>query len=474
MASKTDIFSDPIKTKLLITSRGRRAKHGAAAIITRVASSAEPSSATGRFQLWPLESFAAAKRRVRKANAAQLERIVRSVQRYGVAAPVLVNTGGEIINGHLVVEAARTLGLAEVPVVQVDHLSEAEVRGLRIALNRLGETGEWDLPELTAELGELKLEGFDLADTGFSLPQIDIITLGDASTTEREHADALPDPSEITVSQLGDVWQVGEHRIICGDAGKIETYQALLGDEQVQGVFSDCFYNVPIAGNVSGLGKVKHGDFVQGCGEMSEMDFSEFLRSYLDCCRQVTTPGAAIFACMDWRSVDLLTSAGKAAGLHHLNTCVWSKGSGGMGGNYRSAHEMVVLFCAADTLAINNIKLGRHGRDRCNVWNYPGANQRGSSAAKALKLHATPKPVALVEDAICDVTRVGDIVLDPFSGSGTTLVAAHTTGRVGRTIELDPRFVDVTLRRLSDFTGTEAVHAETGRSFGEMMRLRAS
>lgn len=468
------IEQEQFKRKLLLSSRGRR-EHCAAARdqVATVGEGAAAKNATS-LKLRSIEHIKVAKRRARKTTPAQLRRVTQSVRQYGIVAPVLIDAAGTVINGHIVVEAARELGISMIPVVEVTHLDEAAVRGLRIALNRLAETGEWELPELALELSELRALDFDLSDTGFTLPELDIIMLGDGGDTQRQsNQDALPAPAAEVVSQLGDVWQLGEHRIICGDATDGATYAALLGQERVHAVFGDPPFNVPIAGFVSGLGSTKHDDFVQGVGEWSDDEFTDFLQRYLLRCREVIVPGAAIFACMDWRSSHLLSAAAAAAGLTHANTCVWNKGSGGMGGLYRSTHELILVFCNGATVATNNVALGRHGRDRCNVWNYPGANRRGTSAAKALKLHATPKPVAMVEDALCDVSNRGDIVLDPFLGSGTTLIAAHATGRIGRFIELDPKFVDVAIRRFTELVGSEAVLAGTGQTFSEIAQARA-
>lgn len=467
------IGSDGLKPKLLMRSRARRAHHQDAMMVERAAGEVSMSPSPIAMKLWSIGKLKPAARRARRTSPAQLEAVIRSVRRYNLVQPVLVDGTGEIIAGHVVVEAAAKLDFKFVPVVEITHLSEAEVRGLRLALNRLGETGEWDLPALSMEVSELGGLGFDLSDTAFSLPELDILQLGDGGEQLADD-DALPKPLDTVVSEVGDIWRLGDHRIICGDATDIDVYKALLGEEQVACVFGDPPFNIPIAGFVSGMGKTKHDDFVQGVGEWTPEEFTTFLQRYLDCCREVSKSDAAIFACMDWRSAHLLTVAGQAAGLRHMNTIIWNKGSGGMGGLYRSAHEEILLFSTGTTIATNNIALGRHGRDRCNVWNYPGANRRGSSAAQALKLHATPKPVPLVEDAICDVTKRGEIVLDPFSGSGTTLIAAHNMGRVGRAIELDPKFVDVTVRRFAEVTGIEPVHSEIGCSFNEMSEIRGA
>ncbi|WP_226948844.1 DNA-methyltransferase [Rhizorhabdus wittichii] len=264
-----------------------------------------------------------------------------------------------------------------------------------------------------------------------------------------------------------------QHRLLCGDALAAKSYEALLAGRQIDCVFSDPPYNIKIEGVVSGLGKKKHKDFAMGVGEMSDEDFRAFLGGYLQRCKEHASPGAVIFACMDWRQIDLLMFAGRDAGLHRINKTIWNKGSGGMGSLYRSAYEEVVVFCTEASSATNNVLLGKNGRNRTNVWTYPGANRKGSSAGKALGDHPTPKPVELVADALQDVTQRGDLVFDPFIGSGTTLIAAEATGRIACGIDLDPGYVDVAIVRWQQMTGRQAIHADSGKSFEEVIRERS-
>lgn len=410
-----------------------------------------------------------ASRRVRKTAPAQLQRILASVQAHGIV-PILISDKDEIIDGHGVAEAARVLGLKEIQCLVASHLSPERVRSLRIALNRIGETGEWDLPALRLEFIELEDMQLDLSATGFSLPEIDIIKLGDEDEAQKAKAEEVSDAP--TISMVGDLFALGPHRLLCGDSLSAESYDRLLGGTTVACVFSDPPYNCPIDGFVSGLGQVKHKDFAMGVGEMDGAQFLGFLRGYLALCRQHCGAGAVLYACMDWRNIGLLTAAGTGAGLSLINMAVWNKGAGGMGGLYRSAHELIAVFCNGNKPAINNVELGKHGRDRTNVWTYPGANRQGSSAANALKDHPTPKPVPLVADALLDVTRKGDAVLDPFMGSGATLMAAQKTGRIAYGIELDPKYIDVIIRRWQKETGKQAVHVDTGLSWSELSATR--
>ncbi|ATE64196.1 DNA modification methylase [Rhizorhabdus dicambivorans] len=410
-------------------------------------------------------------KRPRKVNPDQLERVIASIQVLGFLAPLLINAKGEIINGAIVAEAARRLGLEEVQCLVVEHLSPEEERLAHVTLNNLPVLGKFELEELATELQELEAFGLDLSITGFDASQLDLI-LGTV-VDEALVSDVIPPVPFVPVSRPGDLWILGDHVQYCGDAREASSYLLLLAGEVINCVFSDPPYNIKIDGVVSGLGKVKHSDFAMGCGEMSDDGFTTFLSTYLTRCREHCAEGAVMFACMDWRQIDLLLLAGRNAGLERINKVVWFKGSGGMGGLYRSAYEEIAVFCTAKSPGTNNVLLGRGGRDRMNVWEYPGANRIGSSAGKALKDHPTPKPVELVADALLDVTKRGDIVFDPFMGSGTTLMACEKEKRRCRGIELDPAYVDVTIRRWQDATGKVAIHANERMTFEQLAIARA-
>ncbi|KRB82378.1 DNA methylase [Sphingomonas sp. Root710] len=418
----------------------------------------------------PLDTLKDAERRARRTSPAQLERVTHAVSQFGFLKPVLIDASGRIVDGHILVEVARRMGLPDIECTIIDHLSNDELRLARIALNRIAETGEWDLEELGLELSELDLSGLDLDVSGFSRGELDLIL--DSGSSMAALDKGVPAPPMVSVSQPGDLWLLGEHRLLCADALDPASYERLLGSAKIDCVFSDPPYNIKIDGVVSGLGKTKHRDFAMGVGEMSDDQFRTFLADYLKLSKAHANEGAVIFACMDWRQVDLLLFAGRDAGLHRINKAIWNKGTGGMGGLYRSGYEEVVVFCNGSTPATNNVQLGRHGRNRTNVWTYPGANQRGSSAGKALGDHPTPKPVELVADALYDVTGRGDLVFDPFMGSGTTLIAAQATDRIAYGIELDPAYVDVTIQRWQAMTGGKAVHAELGLSFEQLKEER--
>lgn len=402
--------------------------------------------------------------RTRKDGPEQIERLARSIAEFGFSQPILVREG-QVLDGWSRVLAAKELGLVHVPVIECSHLDEAAARALALAMNRIAELGEWDLDALRIEFQELIELEVDLAATGFSLEEQDIILLDPLDAEAAEGDEAVEEPPADPVTRAGDLWQLGDHKIICGNALERETYQALLGDEQVHAVLTDPPYNVRIKGHVSGLGKKVHDEFVMASGEMSDAEFQGFLDTVIGLMAERLVAGGVMFVFMDWRSMRRVYAAGEVAKLKLINLVVWYKQSGGMGGLYRSAHELIAVFCKGDSPRVNNVELGKHGRNRCNVWEAPGANRPGSSANEMLSEHGTPKPLSICADALLDVTQRGEIVLDAFLGSGSTLIAAEKTGRQCRGIELAPGFVDVCIRRWERHTGSEAVLIRTGRTF---------
>lgn len=420
-----------------------------------------------------IASLRAATKRARKSDPAQLERVMKSIRSLRQSMPVLIDQSGRIINGHIIATAMKALGETEVLCVVIDHLGEDEKDLLHVALNRIAECGEWDMEELGSLLVNLDEIDMDLSCTGFSLPELDILMTPPVSS-ESTDEEEVPELPILPVSSLGDLWLLHEHRLLCGDATVPENYALVLDGELAHAIFTDCPWNIPIEGFVSGLGKKKHKNFKMGAGEWSVEEFTAFTDGFSQLCADHLRPGGVLFSCIDWRSVEQIISSGGKAGLKLINLAVWNKGSGGMGSYLRSAHELIPIFCKGDKPALNNVELGKHGRYRSNVWNYPGANRRGSSASEALKHHPTPKPIEMVGDALLDVTRRGDIVFDPFLGSGTTLLAAEKCGRKARAIELDPAYVDVCIRRWEDLTGKQAIHLDTGLSFQEITAERSA
>lgn len=402
----------------------------------------------------------------------QIRQIADSIKRFGFTNPVLVDGSNRIIAGHGRVEAARLLGMDEVPAIRLEGMSEADRRAYIIADNRLAELAGWDNELLTLELGHiLELEpDFDLAVTGFDPAEIEALLNG------LDGADPVDDPVEIDetaplVSQVGDLWQLGRHRLICGDALDPTVYDRLLEGAKAQMVFTDPPYNVPVNGHICGLGKVKHEEFVMASGEMSEAQFTAFLTSAMKNLAANSEDGSIHFHCMDWRHMTEILTAGGTAYEELKNLIVWNKDNGGMGAFYRSKHELIFAFKNGTAPHINNFGLGQHGRYRTNVWDYAGVNSLKADRDEELAMHPTVKPVAMVADAIRDCSRRGGIVLDAFCGSGTTIIAAEQTGRRGYGIELDPRYVDTAIRRWQKVTGEKAVLAGTEVTFGQVEAL---
>jgi DNA modification methylase len=412
-------------------------------------------------------------RNPRAHSPRQIRQIARSIEAFGFNVPVLIDSNCEVIAGHGRVMACRILGRTEVPTISMQHLSDAQATAFRIADNRLTENSVWNdrlLAEQRKELSVLDL-GFSLEATGFEMGEIDLRIEGLNSPSEADEADDLSGlPAGPPVSRVGDLWLLGEHRVYCGSALDARAYAALMGAERADLVFTDPPYNVPISGNVSGLGAVRHREFEMASGEMSEAEFTNFLTQALSLLARYSARGSLHFVCMDWRHMEELLVAGRAAYAELKNLCVWAKDNGGMGSLYRSQHELVFVFKNGEGAHRNNVMLGRHGRNRCNVWNYPSARSfsRSGDEGNLLASHPTVKPVELVADAIMDASARRSIVLDGFLGSGTTVIAAERTGRRCFGLELDPLYVDTVVRRWQTFTRNDARHASSGRSFEEI------
>jgi DNA modification methylase len=409
----------------------------------------------------------------RAHSSRQVAQIARSIKTFGFIVPVLINANLEVIAGHGRVLAARQLGLAEAPTILLDHLSAAQARAFMIADNRLSENAEWDERLLALNLRDLALLDldFDLEVTGFEMGEIDfrIEELEAETTPERDPADDLPVAAGRAVSKIGDCFELGSHRILCGNALETASYERLLGKQKAAMVFADAPYNLPIDGHVSGFGAVRHREFAMASGELSAAEFTAFLTTACTLLARHSRPGAVHYYCMDWRHIVELSNAARAALLVLLNLCVWAKTTAGMGSFYRSQHELVFVFRNGNGRHRNNIQLGVHGRNRSNLWSYPGAvGLRASEEGNLIAAHPSPKPVAMVADAIMDVSARGDIVLDAFAGGGATLLAAERTARRCYGIELDPLYVDLIVRRWQAFTRQRAIRAADGKYFDEI------
>jgi DNA modification methylase len=400
----------------------------------------------------------------------QIRQIAKSIERFGFCNPVLIDDNKQIVAGHGRVEAAKTIGMENVPTVRLSHLSDADKRAYILADNKLAEKAGWDREILAIELQALIDLNFEIELTGFETAEIDLLLdeAREATLSPSGPEDSVsPYAAGAAVSRLGDVWQLGQHRLLCGDAREQAAYDALLEGAKAQFVFTDPPYNVPIDGHVCGLGRIRHDNFAMGCGEMSEAEFSTFLATVFERLTANSIDGSIHQICMDWRHLAEMLAAGRKVYSELKNLCVWNKTNAGMGTFYRSKHELVFVWKTGSAPHINTFELGQYGRSRSNVWDYAGVNVPKSGRLEELAMHPTVKPVGLVADAIKDCSHRNGLILDPFAGSGTVLIAAERTGRKACALEIDPAYVDVAVRRWQTYTGKRAVLATTGEAFEE-------
>ena len=416
-------------------------------------------------------------RNPKQHSARQIRQIAESIKTFGCLVPVLIDRDNKILAGHGRVLALRRLGWAEVPVIRVEHLTPERARAFSVADNRLTELSTWDerlLGEILSELSAAELD-FTLEVTGFSVAEIDlrIEQLSVLNTTRPDPADELANcTGEPPVTRPGDLWRAGRHLVRCGDALDPASYEKLMQGLRADVVFTDPPYNVPIDGHVSGKGRVRHRDFAMASGEMTALQFTQFLTTVLRLLVRHSADGSLHYIFMDWRHLLELLTAADGVYSELKNLCAWVKDNAGMGSLYRSQHELVLVFKSGAAPHRNNVQLGQYGRNRTNVWQYPTINNFGrrGDEGNLLTLHPTVKPVALVADAIMDCSARGDIVLDPFLGSGSTLIAAERVGRVCCGIELEPLYVDTAIRRWQRFTGDGATRAGDGSRFDDLVR----
>ena len=426
---------------------------------------------------WAIDQLKPDPHNARRHSKKQIRQIANSIKAFGFNVPILIDRNGNVIAGHGRLLACRELGITKVPTLCLDHLTPAQARVFMIADNRLTEIATWDDRLLAQQLKDLSLLGLDfsLELTGFEIGEIDlrIASLEDLPKPDDDPADLLPElPAGPPVSKIGDLWLLDRHRLLCGSALDSAVFKALMGAERAAMVFSDPPYNVPIEGHVSGLGAIHHRPFPMASGEMDGAEFTAFLAGALRNFAAFSLDGSLHYVCMDWRHLEELLAAARGAYGELKNLCVWVKDKAGMGSLYRSQHELVFVFKHGRNGHRNNVQLGQFGRNRSNIWHYPGARSfsRCGEEGNLLALHPTVKPVALVADAILDCSARGDIVLDGFLGSGTTVIAAERTGRRCFGLELDPGYVDTILRRWQALTGGSARHAVSGRSFDDLVR----
>ncbi|MGY4234724.1 DNA modification methylase [Bradyrhizobium sp. USDA 4449] len=434
----------------------------------------------GPVERLPIEAISPPRPALRKHTDRHKKQYAKCIEALGLFSPIIIDSSGVIVAGLIWYFGALQLGLRELPVIRVTHLTPGQLELYRIAEQRLGELAPWDdraVAETLRDLSQLEL-GCSLEITGFSQGEIDFRI----EHLETLQVESSPDPADVVpaaavtcTSAANDLWQLGRHRVLCGSALESSSFTALMAGKRARAVITDPPFNVPIRGHVSGRGRIRHREFAMASGEMSSKEFTAFLSGYLLRAIEHLAPGALLYIFMDWRHSAEILAVAAEAGLELKNICAWVKSNAGMGSFYRSQHEFVFVFKYGKGPHRNNVELGRHGRFRTNVWHYPGCNsfERNGDDGNLLALHPTVKPVQLLADAILDCTERNDVVLDNFLGSGSTLLAAERVGRRLYATELEPLYVDVAIRRWQRHTGQMAVHLQTGRRFDEIAADRA-
>lgn len=425
----------------------------------------------------PVSSLKPYPKNARRHSRKQIGQVAESIRNLGFNVPILIDEENTVLAGHARLAAAKTLGLGTVPCVRLSHMSNAQKKAFIIADNKLTLNAGWDEEILALELRDLVSidPEFDVCLTGFSVSEIDGLLDGiKVEEPGNPKDDTLPAVQELAVTRLGDLWVLGPHRLLCGSAISADDCGRLMVGDKAQFILTDPPYNVPIAGHVSGLGKTTHREFAEASGEMTPEQFRIFLEGAFRNLRDGSVDGSIHMIFMDWRHMAEIQAAGYAVYTELKNLIVWVKDNGGMGSFYRSRHELIFVFKNGTAPHVNSFELGQHGRYRTNVWSYKGMNSFGGRRDEEIGLHPTVKPVALLADAIKDVSTRGSIVLDLFGGSGSTLIAAHKTGRRGRLMELDPLYCDCIVRRWQTFAKDDAILESTGQSFAEVEALRGS
>lgn len=414
-------------------------------------------------------------RHTRRVIAVQVRRMKRSIQAFNFNVPILIDAQGRIVSGHIRVEALKALGHTEVLSIRLEHLTPEQVEAFAIAENRLVETGEFDdamLGLVFKDLSALDLD-FSLDVTGFTMAEIDLKIEGLDQDVDSEDPDERSVEAGPAIVRLGELWTLGSHRLICGSSLEREVWMRLMDGCLAAMMIADLPYNCVISGHVSSTAKFR--EFAMASGEMTEEEFQAFLLSASQMMAEFSAEGALAYKFMDWRNVESLLRAAGEAFDALINICIWVKDQAGMGSFYRSAHEMIVVSKKGKAAHQNHVQLGRFGRDRRNTFHHPGANAflRSGEDAEFAAQHATPKPVQMLADILMDASSRGDLVVDPFCGSGSTLIAAERMGRRCNAIELDPLYCDLIIRRWQRHTGQVAVR-EDGTAFSALERQEAA
>jgi DNA modification methylase len=422
------------------------------------------------------ESVKSNPRNAKEHPELQIALIAENMRKFGVNHPILIDENDTIIGGHGRIAAARLLKLREIPAIRLANLSPQEKRAVALADNKLAELGRWNTEMLRLELNELTIDAgdltFDYAITGFDTVEIDQIVCGEPSSGNRDSADEVPLPAAVdaVMTEAGDLWVCGDHRLYCGSELEGSSYRELLAGTSADVVFADPLYNMPMAGGVSKRNQVR--DSAPSAGHPTSEEFIEFLQATAEHIASNVVAGAVIYVCMDWRRLDEMSVAIRWYFGNPKDMVVWVTANAGRGSFYRSQHQHIAVYVAGSRSPPTDFRLGERGRYRSNVWNYPGYKTSARDRDTGLRGGPTVKPVALLVDALRDCSKRGQIVLDPFAGVGTTMIAAERTGRRACLIEIDPAYCDLIVRRWQTITGKSAQLAQSSQTFAEVEARR--
>lgn len=409
------------------------------------------------------------KRNVKIHSEKQIAKLLQSMCTYGVVTPILVDKNYELIAGHGRLEALKQLGYQKIPIIMLEHLTEAQIKAYRLADNRIADEAEYNIDLLKIELQELvTCDDFVITDTGFDIAEIDNIIIDDYSEKKEniDEADEIDNLKNIEKRvHFGDIWKAGEHFVLCGDALKSESYEVLFGEEKANLILVDPPYNVRITGHVCGKGKTKHKEFTMASGEMSDEEFENFVSTFIIQLVKFSYDGSLAYIFTDWRGLQIFLNIGKKLYNDLKNICIWNKLTGGMGSFYRSQYEAVCVFKKGTSSHINNVELGKNGRYRTNIWNHRGVSATNPKSLELLKFHPTVKPIGLLHEILLDASAPQNIVLDCFGGSGSTLLACERAKRKARLIEIDPHYCNIILHRWENITGKKAEYV---RNIGDL------
>jgi len=408
---------------------------------------------------------------LRNHSKEKITKLAKLISEFGFLTPILIDSERqEVIAGEARLLAAKKLGSKDIPTIQVAHLTPAQIKAFRIADNKIVEGSSWDTEALKLELLDLQELGFDLSLTAFELPEIEMLILDDEQSLSDE--DSIPAPASTTYLRLGDIFLVGRHTIICGDSRDSLLISSHIDEKLVDIVVSDPPYNLAINGHVLAQNST-HDEFAMASGEMSTTEFTEFLTAWFQSSFMVSKEGSIHYHFMDHHHLKEMLDAGDVVYDKRLNICVWSKTNAGMGSLYRSQHEMCCVFKKGTESHTNNIQLGKFGRNRSNIWTYSGMNTFSSERDELLAFHPTVKNTEMIADILLDASNPGELVLDGFLGSGTTLIAAEKTNRICIGVEIEPKYIDVAIKRFQSISDESIIHKETGLTYEELIKIRS-